>query len=281
MTKALPSDLHAKPPRSPSLLELFMQNISPILITIQLYISGFPGALLDQLRHPNPINLINPFHWQRLIFSNGFPAILKISDDMWRDVKAPLLHTAHGRILEVGAGAGDSVGHYDADKIQRLFCLEPYEPLRRQLITKLDRLDLSKKSTVIPVGLDKVSRPALLQAGIEPESLDTIVLFQVLCSLPEPKEHLDFLQSLLKPGGQIILFEHVASKTALTRLIQHLWTPFWSFNFGGCKLNRDSGDWLRDIGGWKIVDIKRPVHEVGSRTAPRLPHNNDPIIGTC
>ncbi len=164
--------------------------------------------------------------------------------------------------MEIGAGAGDSVGHYDTEKIERLFCLEPYEPLRKQLSAKLVKVGLEKKSTVIPVGLDKQSRHALLQAGIEPESLDTIVLFQVLCSIPEPKAHLEFLQSLLKPGGQIILFEHVGSKHALARIIQTIWTPIWKFNFGGCELNRDSGDWLRDIGGWKQVDIKRPVNEV-------------------
>ena len=264
-----PPDLHSKPARPATLFEVIMSNMVPFLITLKLYISGFPGAVFEQLRHPNPINLINPFHWQKLIFANGFSTVLKVADEMYKDIKQPLLRSAHGRILEIGAGAGDSVGHYDADKIERLFCLEPYEPLRRQLIAKLDRLNLSKKSTVIPVGLDKTDRHALLQAGIEPESLDTIVLFQVLCSIPEPKAHLEFLQSLLRPGGQIVLFEHVGSKHTLARMIQNVWTPVWKFNFGGCELNRDSGDWLRDIGGWKSVDIKRPVHET---SADLIPH---------
>ncbi|SPO27662.1 uncharacterized protein UTRI_04301_B [Ustilago trichophora] len=268
MVKSYPAELQAKPARSATLLEFILSNLVPFLITFKLYVSVFPGALLQQFRYPNPINWINPFHWKSLIFANGFPKVLQVSDEMYRNIKQPLLHSAYGRILEVGAGAGDSVGHYDASKIERLFCLEPYEPLRRQLIAKLDSLHLSNKSTVIPVGLEKTQRHALLQAGVEPESLDTIVLFQVLCSIPDPKPHLEFLQSLLKPGGQIILFEHVGSKHTLARLIQNLWTPVWSFNFGGCQLNRDSADWLRDIGGWKTVDIKRPAHETSADLVP-------------
>lgn len=269
MVKSYPPDLQAKPARPATLFEFLLSNLVPILITLKLYISGLPGAIIQQARHPQPANLINPFHWQKLIFANGFSTVLRVSDEMYKDIKQPLLNSAYGKILEIGAGAGDSVGHYDPEKIERLFCLEPYEPLRRQLIAKLDKLNLTKKSTVIPVGLDKTSRVALLQAGIEPESLDTVVLFQVLCSIPEPKAHLEFLQSLLKPGGQIILFEHVGSKHTLARIIQTIWTPVWKFNFGGCELNRDSGDWLRDIGGWKEVDIKRPVHET---TADLVPH---------
>ncbi|UTT90991.1 hypothetical protein NDA17_005913 [Ustilago hordei] len=269
MVKSYPGDLHAKPARPASLFEFIMANLVPYLIITKLYLSGFPRAVFEQLRHPHPLNLINPFHWQKLIFANGFGPVLRASDEMYKNIKQPLLSSAYGRILEIGAGSGDSVGHYDADKIERLFCLEPYEPLRNQLFAKLNKLNLSKKGTVIPVGLDKTSRPALLQAGIEPASLDTIVLFQVMCSIPDPKTHLDFLQSLLKPGGQIILFEHVGSKHTLARIIQTVWTPIWSRNFGGCELTRDSGDWLRDIGGWKAIDIKRPVHET---TADLIPH---------
>ncbi|EST09532.1 hypothetical protein PSEUBRA_000747 [Kalmanozyma brasiliensis GHG001] len=268
MVKAYPGELHAKPARPATLLEFLFANILPILITIKLYISGFPGALFEQLRHPSPINLINPFHWKSLIFSHGFPVVLRTSDEMYVNMKRPLLRSAYGRVLEVGAGAGDSVGHYDASKIERLFCMEPYAPLRAQLVSKLERVGLAKKSTVVPVGLDKTSRPALLQAGIEPESLDTIVLFQVLCSIPDPKSHLEFLQGLLKKGGQIILFEHVGSKHTLARIIQTLWTPVWSFNFGGCQLNRDSGEWLKGLGGWKEVDLQRPVHETSADLVP-------------
>ncbi|CBQ73917.1 conserved hypothetical protein [Sporisorium reilianum SRZ2] len=268
MVKPYPGDLHSKPARAASLAEFVLCNLVPILITIKLYISGFPGALVHQLRHPNPINLINPFHWKQLIFANGFGAVLKTSDELYVNMKQPLLRSAYGRVLEVGAGAGDSVGHYDAGKIERLFCLEPYEPLRRQLVAKLQAVGLADKSEVIAAGLDTDSRPKLAQAGVEAGSMDTIVLFQVLCSIPDPKAHLKYLQSLLKPGGQIILFEHVASKHTLARLTQTLWTPVWRFNFGGCELNRDSADWLSAIGGWKDVDVQRPLHETSADLVP-------------
>ncbi|GAC73087.1 predicted methyltransferase [Moesziomyces antarcticus T-34] len=268
--KSFPAELHAKPAAPATLFQYIFQNIFPVIMLVRLYVSGLPGAIVEQLRNPNPINLINPLHWKQLAFNHGFSSILAVADEMYKDMKTPLLQGAYGRVLEVGAGAGNSVGYYDQSKIERLFCLEPCAPLREKLIARLERVGLAKKTTVIPVGLDAQSRHALLEAGIEPESLDTIVLFQVLCSVPNPKAHLEFLQSLLKPGGQVIVFEHVGSKHGFTRTIQNIWNPIWSFNFGGCDINRDSGDWLRDIGGWKQIDLKRPVHET---TAEFLPHD--------
>lgn len=263
-----PYELHSKPARAATLLEFLSCNFMPLLITVLLYAFGLPGAILEQLRHPNPLNLINPFRWKTLIFNHGFGKVLAGSDQAWAPFKKPLLCTAYGKVLEIGAGAGHSVVHYDADKIDRLFCLEPYEPLRVQLTQKLAKHGLAAKSTVIPATLDQ--RSAILQAGIEPNSLDTIVLFQVLCSIPNPKDHLEFLQQLLKPGGQILLFEHVGSKHRLARTIQNIWTPVWRFNFGGCEMNRDSGDWLKAVGGWKVVDLKRPVQET---SADLIPHD--------
>ncbi len=42
MVKAYPGDLHAKPARPATLSEFFLSNLIPILITVKLYISGFP-----------------------------------------------------------------------------------------------------------------------------------------------------------------------------------------------------------------------------------------------
>lgn len=262
----LPGDLHSKPARPATLSQFITCNIIPFLITFKLYLSGLLPAISHQLRHPSLFNFFNPFHWKALIFANGFPVVLKTSDILYANMKQPLLRKASGRVLEIGAGAGDNLAYYDVSKIERLFALEPYEPLRVQLATKLQKLGLAGKTTIIPAGLDEPS--SLLKAGIEPNSLDTIVLFQVLCSIPQPKTHLPFLQSLLKPGGQILLFEHVASKHTLARSIQNLWTPFWRFNFGGCELNRDSGEWLEKLGGWKEVELQRPVIETDADLIP-------------
>ncbi|PWY98271.1 hypothetical protein BCV70DRAFT_202052 [Testicularia cyperi] len=266
---ALPGDLQSAPARPAGPLDIAKSLLEPIMINAMLLFNGLPGAVCDQIRHPNPINLINPFHWQSLILTHGFAPILSTSNLIYSNIKRPVLQQAYGKTLEVGAGSGENIAYYNPQKIERLVCMEPYAPLRVQLEKSLDAAGLVHKTTVVPLGLELSSRPQLLAAGLEPGSFDTIVLVQVLCSVQSPKDHLEFLQSLLKPGGQILLFEHIASKHQPARLLQNIWTPFWRSAFGGCELNRDSADWVRNLGGWEYVDIKRPAVET---TASLLPH---------
>lgn len=59
------------------------------------------------------------------------------------------------------------------------------------------------------------------------------------------------------------MFEHVASTNRVTKLMQDFYTlSFWPYIAFGCELNRASGLWMRDLGGWKHVDLLRPEIEV-------------------
>lgn len=264
MITPVPGDVHTKTARAAGVLDYLKALTEPLMITMLLYVCGLPGAVWSQIRHPSVVNLVNPFEWQRLVLANGFTSVLKVSNSIYVNLKRPVIAAAYGTVLEVGAGSGESAAYYQPDQIERLYCLEPFAPLRAQLAANIDRAGLSYKSTIIPGGLDKSSRPLLLSAGIAPASVDTIVLVQVLCSIADPQSHLAFLQSLLKPGGQILLFEHVGSKHAPARTLQNLITPLWRCQYGGCELNRDSADWLRNLGGWSDVEIQRPVAEVSA-----------------
>jgi SAM-dependent methyltransferase len=251
--------------------------LEPVLHIGALMVYGLPGALLAQLRRPNPLNWLNPFHWQRLILENGFAPILTRADESYSQIKASLLRDAYGTVLEVGAGAGHSLKYYDAAKVERLYVLEPSAALRRQLCAAVARAGLVAQTRVVAAGIDADARATLVRAGVAPASIDTIVLVQVLCSIADPRAHLEFLLSLLKPGGQILLFEHVASHHARTRTLQNLWTPFWRLHFGGCELNRDSANWIRQLGGWDRVDIQRPQAEVSIPTSYHIqPFPSDP-----
>lgn len=269
MVAPISGEVHAKAARPAGLFDYVKALMQPMSITVLLYVCGLPGAVWSQVRHPSLFNLVNPFAWQRLVLANGFTSVLRVSNEIYVNVKRPVIAAAYGKVLEVGAGSGESAAYYNIDKIERLYCLEPFEPLRTQLAVNLDRAGLTHKTTIIPGGIDKSSRPLLLTAGIEPASLDTIVLVQVLCSIAEPTSHLSFLQSLLKPGGQILLFEHIGSKHKPARTLQNLITPLWRSQYGGCELNRDSADWLRNLGGWSEVEVQRPVSEVSRHVKRR------------
>lgn len=159
---------------------------------------------------------------------------------------------------------------FSFSQVTSLVCIEPFAPLRAQLNEALFSRgpSFASKSTIVPHGIHQ--RDLLKQFSITPGSFDTIVLVQVLCSIPNPHEHLSYLQSLLKPGGKLLLFEHVASTDSITKFFQTLWTPGWKFIAAGCCLNRPSGKWVEQIGGWEKVELLRPDNE--SR-ATMLPHD--------
>ena len=127
---------------------------------------------------------------------------------------------------------------YDSSRVEHIYGIEPFEGLHATLLKAVKKAGLSDVYTVAPC---RVGDGAALEAyGIVPSSFDTIVLFQVLCSIPEPKKLIPILQTYLKPGGQMLVFEHVQSKDAFTRVVQSFWTQCgFPHLFEGCHLNRD------------------------------------------
>jgi SAM-dependent methyltransferase len=76
-----------------------------------------------------------------------------------------------------------------------------------------------------------------LDAG---EPFDAIVCSLVLCSVDHPEAVLRQLYTLLKPGGELRYFEHVASpgmRGGLQRLAD---ATFWPRLFGNCHTHRDT-----------------------------------------
>lgn len=120
-------------------------------------------------------------------------------------------------------------------KIETLYALEPEQALSKILAENIVKNGFADKSLLIPVGID--DRNKLSTYGVSENTFDTIVLVQVCCSLPNASAHFKYLQSLLKPGGKLIMFEHVASADPITRLLQDLYTfAFWKRAALGCEV---------------------------------------------
>ena len=71
---------------------------------------------------------------------------------------------------------------------------------------------------ILTCGIEDVAE--LKSRGITPGSIDTVLSVQVLCSVPYPDETMRRLYALLKPGGQLVVYEHVRSKDVVSRLVQ-------------------------------------------------------------
>ena len=75
-------------------------------------------------------------------------------------------------------------------------------------------------------------------------SFDTVVTVCTFCSVPRPVIGLRELHRVLRPGGQLLMFEHVRSRIGLLGIVLDLMTPL-SRRLGP-DLNRDTvGNVLR------------------------------------
>ena len=63
----------------------------------------------------------------------------------------------------------------------------------------------------------------LAEYGIEPGTMDTVTSVKVLCSVPRPAALVKDLYRLLKPGGQMIVYEHVKSEDYMSQLVQRMY----------------------------------------------------------
>jgi len=76
-------------------------------------------------------------------------------------------------------------------------------------------------------------------------SIDTLVSVLTLCSIPSPENTLtDIVSRVLKPGGQLLFFEHVLSSLPDVAWWQRFWSPIWSLAFDGCRLDCPTDLWL-------------------------------------
>jgi ubiquinone/menaquinone biosynthesis C-methylase UbiE/predicted ester cyclase len=87
------------------------------------------------------------------------------------------------------------------------------------------------------------------------ESFDTVVCTYGLCTIPDDAAAVREAKRVLRPGGRILLAEHVRSPNPVVRAIQHLLDPL-AHRFGGDHLLREPLDHLTDE-GFEVEEVKR------------------------
>lgn len=136
-----------------------------------------------------------------------------------------LVSSASGTILEIGAGSGSQLPRYDKTKIQHIYGVEPNLDLHDALRAKVKECGLSDVYTLVPCAVEDVEE--LCRYGIEGASIDTVLSVKVLCSVPRPEEMTRVLWGMLRPGGDLLVYEHVRSLDVVSRFVQGgfcLWT---------------------------------------------------------
>jgi SAM-dependent methyltransferase len=146
-----------------------------------------------------------------------------------QDLRRELLAGASGTVLEVGAGNGINFQHYPAS-VAELIAVEPEPYLRGQA-------ERAARSIAMPV---RVVPGVAASLGLEPDSVDVVVVSGVLCSVPDQGEALAEFHRVLRFGGELRFYEHVRSRRPAFARWQRLLDAGWSRAMGGCHTNRDT-----------------------------------------
>ena len=158
-----------------------------------------------------------------------------------------------GRILEVGVGTGISLPDYA--RLNRIVGVDLSEPMLRKA-----------QGRVVEHGLDNVEALAVMDAmrmALPDQSFDVVVAQFVITAVPHPEETLDELARVVKPGGEIVLVNHIGAESGPRRIFEICLAPLarrlgWrpEFRFG------QLADWAARHGGVRVIE-HRPMPPMG------------------
>jgi len=194
--------------------------------------------------------------------SSLFYNLLTFGEDLrQRDDKRQLYRHAQGRTLFVAVGTGNDIAYLppDLDVVGLDISPRMLERARPHAERYQGRFDLRLMD--------------VQELDYADDSFDTVVTACTFCSVPDPVRGLRQLRRVLKPGGRLLMFEHVRSEVPMVGLMLDAMT--YVSRLLGPDLNRDTSRNVRRA-GFRILrernvyfDIVRTI-EATKPTAPGL-----------
>ena len=158
-----------------------------------------------------------------------------------------------GRVLDVGVGTGLSLSDYS--RTTQLCGVDISEPMLRKALERRRSLNLNNVET-----LAVMDAKALAFAD---NSFDAVVAQYVITAVPDPEATLTDFIRVLKPGGELILVNHIGAESGLRKLSENAFAPLarrlgWRPEFPWKRLV----DWAGVHGGVELID-RQPMPPLG------------------
>lgn len=171
-----------------------------------------------------------------------------------------LLSGLSGTVIEVGPGNGPNFSLYPGT-VERVIAVEPEPYLRSRA---------AKAAADAAAQIDVVAGDAE-HLPVADGSVDAVVLALVLCSVPHQGRALAEAKRVLRPGGEVRIYEHVIAESRVPRTLQKAAeATFWPRAFGNCHPARDTLAAL-DTAGFDTDGIRRFVMQVAA-VEPPMPY---------
>jgi ubiquinone/menaquinone biosynthesis C-methylase UbiE len=164
---------------------------------------------------------------------------------------------AQGEVLELAAGTARNLPFYPEG-------------------VSLTAVELSPEMVAIArERQERLSRPLDLRVGdvqdleFPDESFDTVVCTLGLCTIPDPRRALAEAHRVLRPGGRLLLLEHVRSPSAPVRAVQRMLDPL-AVRFAADHLVREPLEHV-EAEGFEIERLERSKWGIVERVVARKP----------
>lgn len=176
---------------------------------------------------------------------------------LFRDTRSWICEQVSGDVLEVAVGTGLNLEHYPSDV--RLTGIEPSQEMLAIARRRADDLDCHVELRVGDA--EALDFPSA--------TFDTVVCTFSLCAIPDHRKALAEMTRVLRPGGVLLLADHVASSLRVLRASQRV-LELVTVPLGGEHFLRRPIEQVR-AAGFQIERYDRFAAGVVERLAARKP----------
>ena len=170
-----------------------------------------------------------------------------------RDAAIAAAERIGGRILEVGVGTGLSLPAYS--RSNRITGIDISEPMLRKAQERVTALKLDNVDALSVMDATKLAFPDA--------SFDVVVAQYVITAVPDPDGTLDEFARVLRPGGEIVLVNHIGAESGPRAVFEAGFAPIarrlgWQPGFRFARL----ADWAAKNGTVRLLD-RKPMPPLG------------------
>lgn len=158
-----------------------------------------------------------------------------------------------GRVLDVGVGTGLSLSDYS--RATKLHGVDISEPMLRKAQERVRAHNLTNVETLSVMDAKNLAFPD--------GAFDAVVAQYVITAVPDPEATLDDFMRVLRPGGELILVNHIGAESGPRKMFELAFAPLarrlgWRPEFPWERLV----NWASNHGGVTLVE-RRPMPPMG------------------
>jgi phosphatidylethanolamine/phosphatidyl-N-methylethanolamine N-methyltransferase len=177
-----------------------------------------------------------------------------------------------GRILDVGIGTGISLHDYSPHN--RLVGVDYCEPMLRKAHERVAAHKLAHVEALAVMDAQRLGFPDAF--------FDAVIAQYVITTVPDPEAALDEFVRVTRPGGEIILVNHLGAEEGMRKLFEHGFAPLarrlgWRPEFRWERLAR----WEERHGGVHLIERRAmpPLGHFSLIRFARIGMNGEPFRG--